>query len=135
MPQEAIPMANIAKLYVTSKQVADIDRPTDKKTIAVKVVNEKGEAIRGFKPTKEAPIELTLGGRLKEMKVTLKCSGAFQAADVDADHEVWFGKVLAALEDSYKPGRETSGLVKVPVDSMQALEVATEISEIDIELS
>jgi hypothetical protein len=134
-PQEAITMANTAKLYVTSGQVADIDRPTAKKTIAIKVVDEKGNAIRGFRPTKETPYLLAFGGKLEGMKVELKCSGAFQVADVDAGHERWFGQVLEALEKSYKPGRDTSGVMKVPVDSLEAMAVAAEVSEVEIELS
>ena len=116
-----------AKLYLTPGQLEDIDRPTAKRTIAYKLVGEDKRPVRGFQPTRDRQARITFGGKLDGMVTTVKCSGSFSAADVDADHEHWFGKLYSKLA-------ETKGFVSAPV-STEYLEAAGDAGEVEIELS
>jgi hypothetical protein len=116
-----------AKLYVTPKMIADTDRPAEKRTIACRLVDENKRPVRGFQPTRERQAKLVFGGKLEGMVATVKCSGSFSAADVDADHQQWFGRLYAKLE-------ETKGFVSAPV-AVEFLEAAGDAGEVEIELS
>jgi hypothetical protein len=111
-----------ARLYLTDSQIADTDRPAAKRTISMKLVDEKGNSLRGFQPTKLKRAKIVFGGGLKGLVATVKSSGSFSQEELDAKHRPAFAKMYEALS------KETDG-VRGYADVPAEIEMLTAVKD------
>ena len=102
-----------ARLYLTDAQIADLDRPAAKRTISMKILDEKGNSLRGFQPTKMKRAKIAFGGGLKGLVATVKSSGSFSQEELDAKHRGAFAKIYDALS---KEENGVRGYADIPAE-------------------
>jgi hypothetical protein len=120
-----------ARLYVTTKQLGDLDRPASKRTISVKLFDAEGKSLRGFQPSKLHKGRISLGGCLDGMVLTVKSSGSFGQEDVNAKFRSSFQKVLEQLSAADEAGQ--TGYCDVPAE-VEMLKGAQDARSIALEL-
>jgi hypothetical protein len=121
-----------ARLYITPKQLADLDRPASKRTVSVMLFDSEGKKVRGFQPSKMHKGRISLGGCLDGMVLTVKSSGSFGQEDVNAKFRSSFQKILEQLSATDEHG-QLAGYCDVPAE-IEMLKGAQDARSIALEL-